>query len=394
MKKKLIAVAIAGALSPMAALADSANVTIYGTFNMDFEFVKATGATGAAFNVPTRSRVSSNSSNIGFKGTETLGNGLSAFFQIESQLNPDDAPTTTQAFGNRNSGVGLSGSWGTVMYGRWDSPYKLTTLAVDPFGGTMIAGYNNIFGTVGYSASNDFDRRTANGVQYWSPNWSGFSFRAAYGANETKSNSTAAVKLNPFDLSIAGTYSSGPLYISAGWEEHKDGNGGATTILNAGARSKNTGQRLGVSYKFGNSKIGGVFERLEYESDDIGATLSAKVKRNAFGIAYTHQFGNDLIRFFVGKAQDLKGNTSSTNLTGNGNSIINTSVGTNNLDNTGATMLSLGYVHAMSKRTELYASINRISNKNQGAYTFAVNSLTISPGADPTGLALGIRHTF
>src|SRR5215472_19353151 len=114
MNKKLVALGVASAFAlPLAAQAQTANVTLYGRLNMDLEFINGStcaaplsqpnsgafvGATpqgpavgnqiitncpGGTTN-PTVTRVSSNSSRLGVRGTEALGGGLSAIFQIES----------------------------------------------------------------------------------------------------------------------------------------------------------------------------------------------------------------------------------------------------------------------------------------------------------------------
>ena len=87
MNKKLVALAVAGAFAlPLAAEAQTANVTLYGRLNMDLEFVRGTQADGSN---PTVNRVSSNSSRFGMRGTESLGGGLNAIFQIESNVSGD-----------------------------------------------------------------------------------------------------------------------------------------------------------------------------------------------------------------------------------------------------------------------------------------------------------------
>ncbi len=87
MKKKLVAVAVAGVLgAPLAAHAQTANVTLYGRLNVDFEVVNGRQADGSN---PHVTRLSSNSSRFGVRGTESLGGGLSAIFQIESSINGD-----------------------------------------------------------------------------------------------------------------------------------------------------------------------------------------------------------------------------------------------------------------------------------------------------------------
>src|SRR5437016_6553887 len=117
MNKKLVALAVAGAFAvPMAAQAQTANVTLYGRLNIDFEFVKGKQADGSD---PTVNRLSSNSSRFGMRGTESLGGGLNAIFQIESSINGD---TNAGNLGGRETFVGLQGSWGKVTVGRFLAP--------------------------------------------------------------------------------------------------------------------------------------------------------------------------------------------------------------------------------------------------------------------------------
>ncbi|MGZ8256333.1 MAG: porin, partial [Gallionella sp.] len=86
MQKKLIALAVAAALtSPALALADSANVTVYGLINADVELVKSDKVAATA--AGSRGRVTSNASRFGLKGEENLGNGLTAIFQVETRVN-------------------------------------------------------------------------------------------------------------------------------------------------------------------------------------------------------------------------------------------------------------------------------------------------------------------
>ena len=82
MNKKLIALAVAAALAPAAAMADSGNVTIYGQAARFLDPLTRMYRWRCGFN-DTAWRVSSNSSRLGFKGTEDLGNGLSAVWQME-----------------------------------------------------------------------------------------------------------------------------------------------------------------------------------------------------------------------------------------------------------------------------------------------------------------------
>src|SRR5258705_12503645 len=92
----------------VAAPAVAADVTIYGTINVDVESVEATGAATPGQDFKSRSRVTSNSSNIGFRGTEDPGACLRAFFLVESFVNGSDG-TSSGACSSGSSRCGLGG---------------------------------------------------------------------------------------------------------------------------------------------------------------------------------------------------------------------------------------------------------------------------------------------
>ena len=183
MKLKRITLVLMGLAGAPAIAAAQSTVQIYGTANLDIESVEATGAASGQ-NFARRSRVTSNSSNIGFRGNEDLGAGLKAFYQIESAVNFNDG-TTSGFWASRNSGVGLQGGWGQFLLGQWDSPYKYSTLRLDPTGDTGIGAYTGILGGTGsitagqggttFAQRASFDRRVSNVVQYWTPSWNGLS---------------------------------------------------------------------------------------------------------------------------------------------------------------------------------------------------------------------------
>src|SRR4029450_14027717 len=106
MNKKLVAVAVAGVLAaPLAAQAQTANVTLYGRLTLTMHAVKGDAvdpnlpATASAQN-RTIYRVNSNSSRLGVRGSEALGGGLSAIFQIESSIQGENSGRT--AAGRQN----------------------------------------------------------------------------------------------------------------------------------------------------------------------------------------------------------------------------------------------------------------------------------------------------
>lgn len=105
MKALPIAIAAGAALAPLAAAAQSAApATLYGRVYITVESVEAKDGTTP---VSRRTRMRDQSSLLGVRGEENLGGGLSAWYQLETGFNPDQASGT---WANRNSGVGLRGT--------------------------------------------------------------------------------------------------------------------------------------------------------------------------------------------------------------------------------------------------------------------------------------------
>ncbi len=200
MNKKLVAVAIAGLLAAPLAQAQTANVTLYGRMNLDMEVVNAKGdrnSAGLGGNDNNVFRVSSNSSRFGFRGTESLGGGLSAIFQIESSVDADAGGGTIAA---RETFVGLQGGWGTFKMGNFLSPYDDITSI---FGSvpTLIDRYPGEPGNLGRQVrirtpNGGFDNRNPNSVRYDSPIMAGFNGSIQYssiGATRTTTRRASRV---------------------------------------------------------------------------------------------------------------------------------------------------------------------------------------------------------
>ncbi|HLW12041.1 MAG TPA: porin, partial [Casimicrobiaceae bacterium] len=174
MKKKLVAVAVAGVLgAPLAAHAQTANVTLYGRLNVDYEVVSGRQQDGSN---PHVSRLSSNSSRLGVRGIEPLGGGLSATFQIESSINGD---TNAGNLGGRETWVGFQGSWGAFKLGSYLMPLD----DMHPIFGDVPTYTTSILSTADLwaqgtlsKAAGGFDTRPGNSIRYDSPSFSGLTF--------------------------------------------------------------------------------------------------------------------------------------------------------------------------------------------------------------------------
>ncbi len=179
MNKKLIAVAVAGAFAaPAVAFAQGSTVQIYGTLNAEYGFAK--GVNKAAGKTNSFDGLNSSASNIGFKGEEKLGGGMSAFFQCETDVKflKGDLTDSAGVWCDRNSAVGLKGGFGSFFIGTWDSPVKQVVA------GSRILGETGWHGVQGFLISNggafagSFSTRNTNTLNYNSPNFSGFQVNA------------------------------------------------------------------------------------------------------------------------------------------------------------------------------------------------------------------------
>ncbi len=364
MNKKLIALAVVGAVFAPAVMAQTANpVTLYGRAYVGLESVKADG--GSAVPIGSRLRVSNlGPSMFGIRGTEDLGDGLKAFFQMETQftLDQNDAAGAASTFATRNSGVGLQGGFGSVLLGRWDTPFKVASAAIDPFGDTTLGGY-----TAAMSDRGNFNVRQQNVVQYWTPNLSGFQARVAYGVNEGK---TATV--NPSQFSWNATYTQGPIYVGYAWERHKDQFKGYTVALAAIQGAQETGQSLFGAVTFGPLKVGLMTQRFKKNAGPTAAVQTTDIKSNMAALTYTA--GQNQFVYTYQNSKDGLLTTAAVQP----NCKVNT----------------VGYFYNFSKRTSFLGQYAQIKNNTAGLCNFGANTLAIAADQDPQGFTIGLRHLF
>jgi predicted porin len=179
----------------------------------------------------------------GVRGTENLGGGVDGVLPARDRFFPGCGGGS---FAQRNSAVGLQhASWGSLSMGRWDMPFKLTQVAVvDPFTDLSIA---DITGTA--INQGNFSNREPNIVQYWSPEWAGFTLRAAYAANEART----AVR-NPYKAGGSLSYGRGDYYIAYAYEKQHDySDGTATTGVSQ------VGNGIAGYFRLGTAKIMGQY---------------------------------------------------------------------------------------------------------------------------------------
>jgi predicted porin len=368
MQKKLIALAVAGLVSGVAYA--QTNVTIYGAADASLEFVQAKDATTGVDQL-NRFRVNSNSSILGFRGSEDLGGGLKAIFQFEGGVTLDTS--TTLGF-SRDTFVGLQGGFGQVKAGLITGPARSLGAAVDlTIGATGIGANTALLGKVGGNGGNAFglwDTRRANSVQYVTPKFGGFEVRAMYGAGEQRADGQKAGAV----YELGGFYNNGPWYAGLTYGQAKPKTGGIAAIP-AGVvlGEKATNIRLAGTYTFqAGHKIAVLLEQNKVND----WTGGEDVKSYTYGVGgkfKVSQPGAIIAQYYqVGKLKGIDG-----------------------ANDYKANLVAIGYEHSLSKRTTLKAYYSRIANKDAGHYNYGIGNIgNAAAGSDPTGISVGIRHSF
>jgi len=411
MQKKLMAVAIATALgAPAVAMAQNSTVQIYGSFNLlYYQHTPNNPGTAKKGDIMEMSEPE-----IGFRGEEKLGGGMSAWFQCNSSFDAvgGNDSANSNGFCGRNSALGLKGNFGNVFAGNWDMPQKLVVNQARGFFSGTNAGWggaaNLLYGQSASGTGNPtqsitaspragtttgnatamsnnaerFYRRQAKSINYHSPSFGGVSAQVAYSATNETTGIPAASSLKPRLWSAAVQYEQGPLWLGLGYELHQDFNPGNNTV-NTGASQYNGGDdknwTLGARYTFANKlKLSGLYSQSTYEPTNAG-----QVKKDGYALFMDWNIsGPHSIRAAYSVAKDVKGNSDvplSSSIPAPG-------------ANTGGKVFNLVYGHALSKRTEALAFYNRVSNDSNARYTLGKTTPTL--GANQKAVGIGMRHRF
>jgi predicted porin len=337
MQGKMLVAALVAAL-PLVASAQS-SVTIYGVVDASV----AHEDTGA----PNGSKTGLNSGNqstsrFGFKGQEDIGNGLKAVFALEAGYNVDTGVGDSALFGRR-AVVGLEGSFGGVLLGREYTP------VADVANVTDINGQGFYGSNLSSFAAGRLTRRISNSVNYRSAAaMGGFKLGAAYGMGEQSTGPSKDL------LGVSLAYQNDSIYV-----------GGAYHTVENLTVGKDKEYIVGAAFKFSDFEI-----KTNYMVADPTGTNN-KYEQVNLGASYAFDANKIYTNFQTNKLENgAKGN-----------------------------LFSVAYSYSLSKRTNVYAAYATMRNNAQGLFAIYsagsnITPPTTTPGADPTGLTVGLRHTF
>jgi len=410
MKKSLFAVAAVTAFTGAAQAQSS--VTVYGIMDLGYYGTNASTSSQAAGTLKTQtSRITNgneSTSRLGFKGTEDLGGGTSAFFTIEMGLTPADSSVTGyntavttfsqtsdkggSAIDNRQSFVGLKKNGiGQVSLGR---QYTLTyaeqagtspTANVTQVGSVLYPSG----GTAGLNSDASMTLRASNAIIATTDNFKGFTVSGMYvanNANASQNSNLGSGNTNWNGWGLGTNYTWNKLYLTYNYQSFKTqystGVVSAAAVLDAGQQAtaattiaagttamwsaQNTSdkqQYAGATYDFGILKAYAGWSGRKVQD----SLTTYQINRNA------QQIG---VRSYITPVVEAWA------AIGNGN-IKDSTTGTAHFS-----AWQLGSNYYLSKRTNLYAIYGYSQTTNVASTATGIQSATAN------GYSLGLRHTF
>lgn len=310
----------------------------------------------------------------GFKGTEDLGNGLKAFFNLESHFDTDtgalhpsgDSPGSGTILFRRQANVGLSGDWGSITIGRQYGPALLAHIGTEPramkeqFSNLYAWAYNQyeaIAGPDAVNSDNDVGIFMKNSIQYRNT-FGPVSLGVLYSFGEQE----GAFSDNNSIVALGASYT-GPVVVSGSYEYMKDQKTGNKNIEHTG---------LGFALPYRNFTFKANWLRAENSGAD--GVRTSKVDAWGVGADWKWSDSNSATLAYYDNKDKEHGSNQTRNV-----------------------VLSNDYF--ISKRTTLYAQM-AVVDADDGAVgaaalkTSIVADASFEAGKTTTFVNLGINHTF
>ena len=310
-------------------------------------------------------------SHWGLRGNEDLGAGLSASFELAGFFRPDTgaagrsdaipAPVNVGAdtHWSRAAWVALSSTHvGRVRLGNVTSLMFFNTITSNAFGDSTVFGPINLVTFIGSPLSGGTG--WTNSVVYDSPNMAGLTLSAAVSAAETQGGRNAAAR---------AAYAQGPFAASFAWQNVKKN---PLTFADGTSSNNTSAWQVGSSYDFTVLKL---FAHVGNIQNDGTETTPLDINYRVWDLSASVPVGVGklLAGYAQRKTSDAVGPVPASVVGGN----VERSV------------LTLGYDHYLSKRTDIYALV--MNDKTQ------TNTLPAPPkvvSASATSYGVGVRHRF
>jgi len=369
MTKKQIALT-AALLALVGSASAQSNVTLYGILDVYYANLAVDGK--ATLNKLDSGAV--NQSRWGMKGSEDLGGGLKANFELAAGFSMDTGaadngtsantlPAVSAAF-SRQSWVGFSSdSLGAVRLGRTYTPFDDQNGAADGLFDSKLSAQRQIFRTADLYGSQGYTSNFNNMVYYQAPRFAGFSAAVAFGLGEDASTTLGGAS---HGTSMNVTYANGPLAAGVAYQTQ--------VVAVGGAQSKDF-TRVNAAYDFGVAKLKGSFGK----AANLPNAPATSTTVAPFGFGDAPVAGNDVSEYSV--AVDYPVSAALTLSANVAKSTASDQALLNKIDN--RTGYALGASYTLSKRTFLYGG-------------YMTNTATNAAGTDTATrlVAAGVQHRF
>lgn len=329
------------------------SITIYGVAD---SFVGRASGSASVTRVQEGGHLASQ---IGFRGTEDLGGGLAAGFTLEAGVALDSGAGTVPGPGlafTRQSfvNIGADKSWGTISLGRQYTPLFRTTWRADPFGNNTIFSPYILWAQVDAQPNfQAWQARSDNSVMYSTPSTLPVAISLMYAPGEAANSSSG--NYTGGSLSWTG----GPLWAGYAFQKVKSGTA-AAPVANPYTSSSNV---LSASYEEGRLRLGA-------SMGSQGSNAAGSPKAKLWNLSAQYDVSGPH-RLMIG-------------------------LGDRKVDGSmrGQRATVLGYHYMLSKRTEFYVRMFRLTNRGDASVALAQIPITANSGADGTHNAFGIVHRF
>ena len=382
MKKFALSSLSLALLGAAGAVHAQSSVTLYGVLDDSIQYINNNDVNGSNKGSVALAAGNLQGDRWGLKGTEDLGGGLKAIFQLENGFNPNNGKLGqgSRLFG-RQAFVGLqSDQAGTVTIGRQYDPVVDLVQAV-----TADNYWGSTFTTPSDVDNNDNSSRTNNAIKYTSNTYAGFQFEAMYAfggvAGSTGQGQT---------WSGAATYANGPLSVAAGyirmdntgestaaratagWSATSDGTFNSINLPYQTARSIGIAS-IGAQYVIGPITTGLRYSNAQYKPDAYSAAGFTATER--------YNVGAGFVNYQLTPAALLGLGYTFTHGSGNGESAS-------------YNQISLGGDYNLSKRTDVYLVGAYQRASGTGAVATVADYDEFSASNSQAIVSLGIRHKF
>ncbi|WP_179402702.1 porin [Burkholderia guangdongensis] len=360
-KKKAVACAVQGLVaSSICTLAfgpdahAQSSVTLYGIVDAALNYTSKTltssGAAGPhAFSLASGGE---NASRFGLRGTEDLGGGVSAIFQLESGVSVANGGFGGNGtFFNRKAWVGLAGGFGTITAGLQNSPFLLSVYAIDPrdqknLGSGIVNYVDNVYVTGLFNP---------NAVMYTSPEIAGIQGRAMIALGGSPGNFQAGREYSgSLDYHLSGLRVTAAMY---------SGNaGGSAASLPIPSTVAFAGRNIGAAYSFDKITV-----KAGYTLYKLAHSFDSRVYSGGFSWLVTPSLNWDAGVYY----------------TSDGNDSRNHSI-----------LAGTGLDYFLSKRTDLYSQVGYVNNHGRMNTGVNINGPLFGAAGSTASVDVGIRHLF